>query len=129
MTVVNNTLHKKNADDNRPLCTRCGEPIIYGQKELHIQHCKDCGNIFCLIHDCRATQNSAGKVVKENIYGAEFNKKTYAPMAHTQVEAFSIQQQLILLPEVPESILVDNFLKLLRDKNTQEFTIRIMKIE
>lgn len=122
-----------NIDDNRPTCNRCNEPIIYGQKEYHNQYCKDCGQVFCLVHDCRGQEKVNNSENKKNHIQTNYYVKLSCcklkPVQAKNAQVFKEEWNRLLLPSVTENVIIDQILKLLRDNNINEINIKILKTE
>lgn len=131
MTLFGPHSKHHNVDDNRPVCTRCNEPVVYGHKELHSQHCKECGQMFCGIHDCSAqnTADSKKKSYTQTTYYVKLGQCRLEPVQANSTQVYKEKWDRILLPTITEDIVVDQILKLLRDKSVAEIDIKILKTE
>ena len=133
MNYFENGEKKHNIDDNRPVCNRCNEPIIYGQKEYHNQHCKDCGKVFCLIHDCQKqnkdNSKNKNKTRTQTTYYVKLGRCVLEPIQANNAQVYKEKWDRLLLPSVTENVIVDQVLKLLRDNTISEIDVKILKTE
>ena len=119
----------QNADDYRPICERCGEPMTVGTTRLHNQYCDDCDEVYCLVHECSATGGPDQKAP------AKKEKKGYLlKISRCTLEATSAAGKVyreswdtVVVPQAGERLVIDQILQALRAKGVSEVKISVSK--